>query len=120
MLRGLHRQVRILFGASDMVLLAVAFRLAYWTRARLELAHEFYILPSEVALLLVWAMVMWVGLGYWWEIYDRIDAAHPRVILRDAFRQCLLGSALMVLFEFSLRLDLSRSFTIFFAGFTWF
>ena len=120
MLRGLHRQVRILFGASDVVLLAVAFRLAYWTRSRLELAHNFFIRPPEVAVLLGWAMLVWVGLGYWWEIYDRIDAADPRVILRDAFRQCLLGSALVVLFQFALRLDLSRSFAGFFAGFTWF
>ena len=46
-----------------------------------------------MALLLGWSMLIWVALGYWWEIYDRIDAALPRVILRDAFRQCLLGSA---------------------------
>jgi exopolysaccharide biosynthesis polyprenyl glycosylphosphotransferase len=65
-------------------------------------------------------MLVWLGLGYWWEIYDHIDASHPRVILRDAFRQCLLGSALVVLFEYILRLDLSRTFVGLFAGLTWF
>jgi exopolysaccharide biosynthesis polyprenyl glycosylphosphotransferase len=65
-------------------------------------------------------MLVWLGLGYWWEIYDHIDASHPRVILRDAFRQCLLGSALVVLFEYTLRLDLSRTFVGLFAGLTWF
>ncbi len=109
-----------------MILLALAFQLAYWTRARLELKHVFFIEPHTRALLLVWSMVVWVGLGYWWEIYDRIDAAHTRVILRDAFRQCLLGSASVVLFEYLLRLDLSdadrlsRGFLGLFAGFTWF
>ena len=98
----------------------LAFRLAYWVRARMELHHEFYILPAEVALLLVWSMLVWVGSGYWWEIYDRIDAAHPRVILRDAFRQCLLGAGLMVLFQYLLRLDLSRFFVAIFTAFAWF
>jgi exopolysaccharide biosynthesis polyprenyl glycosylphosphotransferase len=86
----------------------------------MELTHEFYIIPPQVAALLGWAMVVWVGLGYWWEIYDSIDAADQRTILRDAFRQCLLGSILLVLFEYSLRLDLSRSFVAMFAGLTWF
>src|ERR1700691_1738398 len=120
MFRGHRRKVRILFSASDMILLALAFQLAYWTRARLELKHLFYIESHTRALLLGWSALFWVGLGYWWEIYDRIDAAHPRVILRDAFRQCLLGSASVVLFEYLLRLDLSRSFLGIFAGFTWF
>jgi exopolysaccharide biosynthesis polyprenyl glycosylphosphotransferase len=117
--RGHHRQIRILFGASDAILLCLAFRLAYWVRERLELRFEFYILPPEVALLLVWSMLVWIGSAYWWEIYDRIDAAHPRVILRDAFRQCLLGAGLMVLFQYLLRLDLSRFFVAIFAAFAW-
>jgi exopolysaccharide biosynthesis polyprenyl glycosylphosphotransferase len=120
MFRGHRRKVRILFSASDMVLLALAFQLAYWTRARLELKNAFFIESDTRALLLGWSIVMWVGLGYWWEIYDRIDAAHPRVILRDAFRQCLLGSASVVLLEYLLRAELSRSFLGLFAGFTWF
>jgi exopolysaccharide biosynthesis polyprenyl glycosylphosphotransferase len=120
MFRGHRRKVRILFSASDMIVLALAFQLAYWIRARLELRHAFFIESETRALLLGWSIVMWVGLGYWWEIYDRIDAAHPRVILRDAFRQCLLGSAAVVLFEYLLRADLSRSFLGLFAGFTWF
>lgn len=102
-----------------MVLLGVAFRIAYWTRAQMGLTHEFFIRPLEIAVLLGWAALVWVGLGYWWEIYDRIDSADPRTLLRDAFRQCLVGSILVILFEYSLRLDLSRSFVAMFAFFTW-
>jgi len=102
-----------------MVLLALAFRIAYWTRAQMGLTHEFFIRPPEIAVLLGWAGLVWVGLGYWWEIYDRIDSADPRTLLRDAFRQCLVGSILVILFEYSLRLDLSRSFVAMFAFFTW-
>jgi len=117
--RGHRRKVRILFAVADLVLLAVAFELAYRIRSRLGLAHEFYILPPVVALLLGFSMLVWVALASWWEIYDHIDTAHPRVILRDAFRQCLLGTACLVLFEYLGRLDLSRSFVAMFAGFTW-
>ena len=102
-----------------MVLLALAFRIAYWTRAQMGLTHEFFIRPPEIAVLLGWAGLVWVGLGYWWEIYGRIDSADPRTLLRDAFRQCLVGSILVILFEYSLRLDLSRSFVAMFAFFTW-
>src|SRR5258706_4653426 len=64
-------------------------------------------------------MLIWVLLGYWWEIYDHIDSAHPRVILRDAFRQCALGAASVVLLQFLWRLDLSRSFLALFAVSAW-
>ncbi len=124
MFRGHRRKTRVLFSATDIFLLALAFLLAYWTRTRLELQHLFYIEPPRIALLLGWSMLVWVALGYWWEIYDRIDAALPRVILRDAFRQCLLGSAIVVLFQYLLRgadqVQLSRSFLGLFGAYTWF
>ena len=125
MFRGHRRKARVLFSATDIFLLALAFRLAYWLRTRLALQHNFYLEPTRIALLLGWSMLVWVALGYWWEIYDRIDAALPRVILRDAFRQCLLGSALVVLFQYLFRLTAAetaadaRSFLGLFAGFTW-
>jgi exopolysaccharide biosynthesis polyprenyl glycosylphosphotransferase len=117
--RGHRHRIRILFAVADLVLLGLAFELAYAVRSSLELVHRFYILRSEVALLLGFSVVVWVSIAFWWEIYDHIDTAHPRVILRDAFRQCLLGSACLVLFEYLGRLDLSRSFVAMFAGFTW-
>jgi exopolysaccharide biosynthesis polyprenyl glycosylphosphotransferase len=121
--RGHHRKVRILYGLSDILLIGVAFELAYVTRIRLgmrlELEHLFFLTPPIKTLLMGWAMLMWVGLGYWWELYDRLDAAHPRVILRDAFRQCLMGAALVVLFEYLLRLDVSRPFLALFAAYSW-
>jgi exopolysaccharide biosynthesis polyprenyl glycosylphosphotransferase len=117
--RGHHRKVRILFGIADVILVGIAFELAYATRGRLELQH-FFEIPSHIkALLLGWSILVWVVLGYWWELYDRVDAAHPRVILRDAFRQCLLGAASLILFEFFQRMDLSRAFVAIFAAYAW-
>jgi exopolysaccharide biosynthesis polyprenyl glycosylphosphotransferase len=118
--RGHHRKVRVFFSASDILLIALGFLLAYITRQHLRFENNFYLESSAIALLLGWAMLVWVALGYWWEIYDRIDAAHPRVILRDAFRQCLLGTVLLVLLQYVEHTDLSRSFVGLFAGFTWF
>jgi len=83
------------------------------------LENRFFLTPEVKGLLMGWSMLIWVGLGYWWEIYDHIDAAHPRLILRDAFRQCLLGAASVILFEYLQRLDLSRSFVALFAVSAW-
>ena len=74
--------------------------------------------PGAV-LLLGWSVVVWVAVGMWWQIYDRIDASHSRVILRDHFPAVFAGTVVIVLFEFALRLDLSRSFLAMFAVFAW-
>ena len=100
MFRGHHRKVRILFGISDVLLIGAAFELAYLSRQRLALEHQFFLAPAVVALLFGWSAVVWVGLGLWWELYDRMESAHPRVILRDVFRQCLVGAASVVLLEY--------------------
>lgn len=103
-----------------MVLIALAFQFSYWSRQHLGLEREFHIDSTVRLLLLGWALLCWTGLGLWWEIYDRIEAAHPRVILRDALRQCLLATALIVVFEYLLRLDLSRPFLALFSVSAWF
>jgi exopolysaccharide biosynthesis polyprenyl glycosylphosphotransferase len=119
MFRGHRRKVRTLFGLLDILIVGAAFELAYWTRVRMELSHTFFLTPPVEALLMGWSMVVWLALGYWWELYDRIDSAHPRVILRDAFRQCLTGAASVILFEYLRRMDLSRAFVGFFAAYAW-
>jgi exopolysaccharide biosynthesis polyprenyl glycosylphosphotransferase len=119
MFRGHRRKVRTLFGLLDILIIAAAFELAYWTRVRMELSHTFFLTPPVEALLMGWSMVVWLALGYWWELYDRIDSAHPRVILRDTFRQCLTGAASVILFEYLRRMDLSRAFVGFFAAYAW-
>jgi len=107
----------VLFGLSDILLIALAFQLAYATRSRLELRHDFSLTTLEKPLLMGWCVVVWIALAYWFELYDHIDSSHPRIILRDVFRQCLLGVCSMVLFEYALRMDLSRSFVGLFTGY---
>jgi exopolysaccharide biosynthesis polyprenyl glycosylphosphotransferase len=104
---------------ADLLIVAAAFQLAYWTRSRLTLEHYFSLTPAVRSILLLWSLAVWVSLGFWWELYDRVNAANVRVILRDAFRQCLLGAASIILLEYLLRWDLSRSFVGLFAACSW-
>jgi exopolysaccharide biosynthesis polyprenyl glycosylphosphotransferase len=115
-----HRKARLLFGLSDVLLTAFAFEAAYQTRRLLpNLEHEFYIRRPEKALLLGVAILAWVVLGYWLDVYDRLDSAHFRIILRDTFRQCAIGLVCVVLLEYLLRLDLSRAFLLLFGIYSW-
>ena len=113
------RKARVLFGLSDIVLAALAFEAAYQTRAVLHLEHTFYLTVERKALVLGFALVAWVTIGLWLGIYEKLDSGHPRVILRDTVRQCGYGALCLVLFEYLLRLDLSRSFLGLFSAYAW-
>jgi exopolysaccharide biosynthesis polyprenyl glycosylphosphotransferase len=109
-----HRKARFLFALSDALLTALAFEAAYQSRLLLgdllPFEHEFYIIVPTKALLLVCSIATWILVGYWFEVYDRLDSANTRIILRDTFRQCTVSFVGLVLVEYLLRLDLSRVF----------
>jgi exopolysaccharide biosynthesis polyprenyl glycosylphosphotransferase len=113
------RKARVLFGLSDIVLAALAFEAAYQTRAILHLQRTFYLTAEQKALVLGFALVAWVTIGLWLGIYEKLQSGHPRVILRDTARQCAYGALCLVLFEYLLRLDLSRSFLGLFSVYAW-
>jgi exopolysaccharide biosynthesis polyprenyl glycosylphosphotransferase len=118
-LNGRYRKARVLFGLSDIALTVLGFWAAYQTRVWLRLDHVFFLQPPTQALLLGFSMLAWLLIGLWLQVYDRLDSGAPRVILRDTFRQCLYGAICLVLFEFALRLDLSRPFLFLIAAFSW-
>src|SRR5260370_28040379 len=103
-----HRKVRVLFGLSDVLLIALAFECAYQTRTWLHLERVFFLPVAIKALTLGFALGLWVAIGFWLDVYDRLDAGDPRVILRDSFRQSAYGAIGLVVFAFALRLALSR------------
>jgi exopolysaccharide biosynthesis polyprenyl glycosylphosphotransferase len=105
-----HRKVRLLFALADVVLVTIAFEAAYQTRVRLPLENVFFLGVVAKALLVGAAAVLWPSIGYWLNLYDRLDSANPRVILRDTLKQSALGTVGVVLVEYALRLDLSRPF----------
>jgi exopolysaccharide biosynthesis polyprenyl glycosylphosphotransferase len=113
------RKARVLFGLSDIILVALAFQAAYQTRAILHLERTFYLSVEQKALVLGFALVAWVTIGLWLGIYEKLHSGHPRIILRDTVRQCAYGALCLVLFEYVLRLDLSRSFLGLFSAYAW-
>ena len=108
-----------MFGLSDVVLTALAFEAAYQTRLHLPLERAFYLVVPTKALLVGFSVLVWLGIGLWLGVYDKLDSGHPKTILRDSFRQCLLGGASVVLFQYLLRLDLSRPFLLLFGAYSW-
>lgn len=114
-----HRKARVLFGLSDVVLTALAFEAAYQTRVWLPFERVFFLTVPGKALVLGAALALWVGMAVWLRVYDRINLADVRVILRDSVRQCFYAGICLVIFEYLLRLDLSRSFLFLFFAYVW-
>ncbi len=117
------RRVKAIFGLIDSLLVCLAFIAAYQTRFLLNVERLFYFtfyieFPTAILLLVV-SVISWLAIGYWFNIYEKLDSAHPSVVLRDTLRQCVLGAACLVLAEYLLRLDLSRFFVALFATYTW-
>src|ERR1022692_1433329 len=114
-----QRKARVLFGLSDLILATAAFEAAYQTRAWLPLQHQFFLTIQQKALVLGFSLVAWVAIGLWLEVYEKLDSGHPRIILRDSFRQCLYGAVCVVVFEYVVRLELSRPFLMLFSAYAW-
>jgi exopolysaccharide biosynthesis polyprenyl glycosylphosphotransferase len=114
-----HRKARVLFGLSDLILTALAFEAAYQTRLLLHLEHEFYLTIQQKALVLGFSLFAWVTIGLSLGIYEKLDAGHVRVILRDTAQQCAYGALCLVVFEYVFRLDLSRFFLLVFSAYSW-
>jgi exopolysaccharide biosynthesis polyprenyl glycosylphosphotransferase len=114
-----QRKARVLFGLSDILLASLAFEAAYRTRTFLRLENQFYLTGQQQVLVLGSALVAWVVIALWLEIYEKLDSGHPRIILRDTFRQCVYGFVWLVVFEYVLRLELSRPFLLLFSAYLW-
>ena len=114
-----HRKAKVLFGVSDVLLTALAFEAAYQTRLLLHLHRAFFFTVPEKALLLGVSLAAWVVVGLWLGVYDKLDCGDPRVILRDSSRQCGYGVIFLVVFEYLMRLDVSRPFLALLAGYSW-
>jgi exopolysaccharide biosynthesis polyprenyl glycosylphosphotransferase len=116
---GRHRKALVLFALSDVLIAALAFEAAYQTRLVLHLERAFYLTVERKALVLAGALAAWVAIGLWLEVYEKLDIGNPRVILRDAARQCSYGVLCLIVFEYVFRLDLSRFFLVLFSVYAW-
>jgi exopolysaccharide biosynthesis polyprenyl glycosylphosphotransferase len=119
--RGHHRKAKLFFGLSDVLITALAFESAYYTRVHLRFEHVFFLTPPVHVLLFGWSVLVWVAIGYGGGIYERLKAASPHVIIRDTTHQCLLGIVSLVLLQYALGLEwpLSRPFVVLFCAYGW-
>ena len=114
-----QRKARVLFALSDVILTVLAFQAAYQTRSILHLENTFFLTAERKTLVLGFSLLAWVAVGLWLGVYEKLDSGHPRIILRDTARQCAYGGLCLVVFEYVLRLELSRPFLILFTAFAW-
>jgi len=114
-----RRKAQFLFGLCNICFTALAFEAAYQARSLLHLERIFYIILTTKALVLGFSVGVWLLSGLWLGVYDRLDAGDPRAILHDSFQQCAYGAVALILFEFALRLDLSRPFLALFVVYAW-
>ncbi len=98
------------------MLTALAFEAAYLTRSLLPLAHDFFLSGPLKALLFVVAAVASVIFCLWVQVYDRLDGANRYVIFRETLKQAVFLVVAIVLFDYFLKLDLSRFFLVCFVG----
>jgi lipopolysaccharide/colanic/teichoic acid biosynthesis glycosyltransferase len=114
-----RRKTRVLFGLSDVLLTALAFQAAYYSRQWLPLERIFYLTVPVKALLLGFTVLVWLLAGLWLKVYDKLDSWRPLVIVRDSLRQSAAGLVAVVILEYLLRLDLSRPFLALLAAYSW-
>ena len=110
-----------MFVLSDVILIGLAFAAAYETRVSLHFEQQFYMEPERQILVLGFSIFAWVATGLWFGVYEKLDSWHPRVVLRDAARQCAIGGAGVALLQYILRLhpEISRPFVVLFAAYAW-
>jgi exopolysaccharide biosynthesis polyprenyl glycosylphosphotransferase len=114
-----HRKARLLFEFSDLLLTIAAFYAAYQVRSQITfLEHEFYIPAPSQALVVGFCLFTAVAIGRWLDVYEKLDSGQPAAILRDALSQAVYLSLALLVFQYLLRLELSRPFLGFFAIFS--
>ena len=69
--------------------------------------------------MLGFSLFAWVTIGLWLEVYEKLDAGHPRTVLRDSVRQVACGGLCLLVFQYSLRMELSRFFLALYCSLTW-
>ncbi len=121
MFSGHRRKVKLIFELSDILLTILAFEAAYESRVLLPFERVFYLTTPLELLLLGFSVLVWLVMGMWLDVYDKLEAGKPRVIVNDSLRQALLGITCLVIFQYLLRLEvtLSRSFLALFALYSW-
>jgi exopolysaccharide biosynthesis polyprenyl glycosylphosphotransferase len=114
-----QRKAKILFALSDVVLTALAFAIAFQLRLWLHFYFLFDIPVHVKALLLGFSSLAWLCVGFWRNVYGKLDSARIRVILGDSFRQAAYSGLALVVLVYALKLNTSRAFLALFIALSW-
>jgi exopolysaccharide biosynthesis polyprenyl glycosylphosphotransferase len=112
-----HRKTRPVFILADILMIWLAFRSAYGTRAYLPLERLFYLSESTRTLLMMSSMLAWVLAGFWLNLYSSILSVRPRTLLSGVLKQAVGATVLVVFLQYIQRPEeysLSRLFLAFF------
>jgi exopolysaccharide biosynthesis polyprenyl glycosylphosphotransferase len=105
-----RKKIQLLYAIADAILTVAAFQIAYLTRVELNLARTFYLRAPVHLLLLGFCALVWIASGWLQRTYEYLDSSHTLEVVVNALKQTAVAGALLVLFQYLLRLDLSRSF----------
>ncbi len=109
-----RKRVGLVLAVAEIVLLALAFEAAYQTRLHITFERSFFMEGRRQVLLIAFSILFWLGIGASSRIYEHLDSAQARRIVRATIRHCFLEAVCIVFFEYLLRWDLSRSFLLLF------
>lgn len=112
-----HRRARFFFGLADALLLTLAFAAAYQTRLLLPLERGFAIALANQVLLVLFAILVHVAIGVAQGFYERLESLAPWEAMAGALWQTVQTFTALVVFEYFLRLDLSRPFLALYFGY---
>jgi hypothetical protein len=100
-----RKKVSLCLALADVVLVILAFEIAYQTRVHLALERSFFLSPHRKAVLLLVTVLAWLAAAASAKLYEHLDSAQWARIVRSTLRQCFIGTACLVLFEYFARWD---------------
>jgi len=119
MFQSRRRKLKILFGFADAILTAAVFLLAYRVREYLPFDNRFFLTRGVMTLLLGFCVATWVVVGYWLDVYGKLESVRIRVIVGDSFRQVGWSGLALVVLVFGAKLNISRFFLGLFIVTSW-
>ncbi|MGH9786937.1 MAG: nucleoside-diphosphate sugar epimerase/dehydratase, partial [Terriglobia bacterium] len=99
----------------DLILLALAFEIAYLARANVPGLRLFYLNPAVATALLLTAGVLWTGIGVALQVYRRAESFRPGPLFRLTVSQAVWFGLTLPTAIYLLKLgEISRSFLVLF------
>ena len=107
------RLLWLVFGISDLILLAISFEIAYLIRSHLPDMLLFYLPPGVAVGLLAIACVLWASTGMVMGVYRRLDSYRAGRMIRDTLYQSFWLAVALATAIYIFKLgEISRAFVV--------